>query len=91
MLVRWTPAAADDLEQVARYLREHHPEFAQQTVTTLFKAAESLADFPSRGREGREPGTRELVLARLPYVLVYTIKTEALWIVRVLHAARERP
>jgi plasmid stabilization system protein ParE len=43
-----------------------------------------------RGRLGREPGTREPVGTRLPYVVVYTVREDAVWIVRVLHTARER-
>ncbi len=46
MAVRWTPAAANDLEQIARYLKEHHPDFAEDTVGTLYHAAESLHTFP---------------------------------------------
>jgi plasmid stabilization system protein ParE len=43
-----------------------------------------------RGRLGREPGTRELVVTRLPYVVVYAVRDDTVWIVRVLHTARER-
>jgi plasmid stabilization system protein ParE len=80
-----------DLEGVARYLMEHHPEFAQTTVKTLYDAAASLTDFAERGRPGREPGTRELVLNRLPYAIVYTVRADAVWIARVLHTARKWP
>lgn len=71
MLVRWTPAAADDLEQVAIYFKQHYPEYAQSTVERLYAAAESLSRFTMRGRPGRQQGTRELVVTRLPYVVVY--------------------
>ena len=90
MLVRWTPAAADDLEQVAIYLKQHYPEYAQSTVERLYAAAESLSRFTMRGRPGRQQGTRELVVTRLPYIVVYTIRADAVWIIRVIHAARER-
>jgi toxin ParE1/3/4 len=90
MLVRWTPAAADDLEQVATYLKQHHPEYAQATVERLYAAAESLSEFTMRGRPGRQPGTRELVVTRLPYVVIYALRDDAVWIIRVLHTARER-
>lgn len=90
MLVRWTPAAADDLEQVVIYLKQHHPEYAQSTVERLYAAAESLSRFTTRGRPGRQQGTRELVVTRLPYVVVYAVRNDAVWIIRVLHMARER-
>ena len=31
MRIRWTPAAAADLEQISNYLREHHPHYRQPT------------------------------------------------------------
>jgi hypothetical protein len=32
---------------------------------------------PNRGRRGAEPGTRELVVAGLPYIVVYRVKDDA--------------
>jgi toxin ParE1/3/4 len=90
MQVRWTKAAADDLEHIAGYLKEHFPPYAQSTVETLYAAAESLSEFPNRGRAGRERGTRELVVTSLPYIVIYTAGKEAVSIIRVLHTARER-
>jgi plasmid stabilization system protein ParE len=35
-------------------------------------------------------GTRELVVAPLPYLLVYAVDNHAILILRFLHAAQER-
>ena len=32
MRIRWTPAAAADLEQISNYLKEHHPHYRQPTT-----------------------------------------------------------
>jgi len=66
--IRWAPAAADYLEQIRNY---HYPSRAVSTVSTLYKAARSLKQFPYRGRKGEVDGTRELVIASLPYIIVY--------------------
>lgn len=50
-----------------------------------------LGDHPERGREGRVAGTRELVVARTPYVVVYRLEAEAAVILRVLHGAQNWP
>jgi toxin ParE1/3/4 len=50
-----------------------------------------LARFPLIGRQGVKPGTRERILTRYPYKVVYEIREELLEIDRVLHAARQRP
>jgi len=46
---------------------------------------------PQRGRAGLKPGTRELVLMPLPYIIVYGIEGESIHIYRILHAAQDRP
>ena len=52
-------------------------------------AADSLADFPHRGRPGRAAGTREL-LAVQPFLIIYEVAEDAVRILRLWHAARER-
>jgi plasmid stabilization system protein ParE len=36
-------------------------------------------------------GTRELVLSPLPSLLVYTVRDESIFIVRILHGAQQWP
>ena len=35
MRIRWTPAAAADLDQIKDYLAERHPDLTQPTVVKL--------------------------------------------------------
>jgi len=50
----------------------------------------NLPDHPLVDRQGRISGTREIVV--LPnYVLIYRIAIDAVWIVNVLHTARQYP
>jgi plasmid stabilization system protein ParE len=44
MRIRWTRAAAGDLEQIGRYLKEHQPTFAESTVQKLYQAARISRD-----------------------------------------------
>ena len=37
MRLRWTPAAADDLESIRDYLAEHLPPFAQSTIQEIYQ------------------------------------------------------
>jgi addiction module RelE/StbE family toxin len=91
MRLRWTPAAADDLEAIAGYLSRHFPSFTQTTLQEIYETIASLRSLPHRGRMGREEGTRELVIARLPYIVVYRIKAEAVEILHIYHGAQQRP
>jgi addiction module RelE/StbE family toxin len=88
--IRWSPAAAADLESIRDYLHEHHPSFMQPTVFKLYDAARSLKQMPYRGRTGQKAGTRELVMAPLPYIIVYGVESDIVHIFRVLHAAQDR-
>jgi toxin ParE1/3/4 len=89
--IRWASAAADDLQAISEYLRTHYPSLSQSTIRKLYDAARSLRRFPNRGRNGRISGTRELVLAPLPYIIVYTVEPNIVHIVRVIHGAEEYP
>jgi plasmid stabilization system protein ParE len=84
-------AAADDLEGIANYLWLHHPSFAASTIQRLYNAVKRLKSFPYAGRVGMKNGTRELVLAPLPYLLIYAVDDQLIHILRFLHAAQNRP
>jgi toxin ParE1/3/4 len=73
MQLRWTQESAEDLERIANYLFEHTPERAEGLVRALYEAPAMLLTFPNRGRPGRKASTRELVMSRLPYIVVYTV------------------
>jgi plasmid stabilization system protein ParE len=90
MLVRWTKPAADDLTHISDYTQEHFgPAQARRTALAIYEAADSLTTLPSRGRPGRKPNTRELVISGLPFVIIYRIRGDAIEITRVLHGAQK--
>ena len=89
MRVRWTPAAAADLENIANYLFEQTPENAARLIREIYLAPKGLESFPKRGRVGKKEGTRELVLPSLPYVIVYRVTSESVYILRVLHGSQD--
>lgn len=91
MRIRWTPAAAADLEHINNYLKDHHPRYRQPTMRKLYDAIRSLKDSPLRGRVGREDGTRELLFSPLPYVAVYRLKEQSIEVLRIYHGAQDRP
>jgi toxin ParE1/3/4 len=91
MRVRWTRAAANDLEDIANYLFEKTPENAARLIREIYKAPSQLTKFPDSGRVGRKIGTRELIVPSLPYVVVYQGGAEAVTIVRILDSAQEWP
>lgn len=57
----------------------------------IFSAIDLLESHPEIGRPGRMPGTRELVLSPLPFILAYRVRHPKIDIVAILHAARKWP
>lgn len=90
MDIRWTTEASSSLEQISLHIAEDNPEVARKTVRNIFERIEMLVTFPRRGRIGREEGTRELVLAPLPYIVVYRVKDSSIEILQIRHGAQSR-
>ncbi len=91
MKIRWTPEAANDLEQIARHLLRDNPKAARTVVRTISDSIANLKKFPKVGRPGVLENTRELIISRLPYIVVYRLKDDNAEILRVYHAAQDWP
>jgi toxin ParE1/3/4 len=91
MEVRWSGRSLADLETIQDYLLERNPLAAIRLVDVLRSAGDTLATMPHRGRPGRWPGTRELIVPDTPYLLPYRIRGEAVEILHVFHGARRWP
>lgn len=93
MRIRWSPAAADDLQQLFEYIRPDSPTAARRVVRTIYDRASMLRAHPRLGRPGRVEGTRELPLPPLPFIVVYRVleRADVVEIVNVVHGAQRWP
>ena len=92
MRIGWTDPALDDLTHICDHSSAHFgPNRGRRTALEIYEAVDSLASFPHIGRVGRKPGTSELVLHRLPFIVIYRIKEGVVEIVRILHGAQKWP
>jgi toxin ParE1/3/4 len=91
MLVRWTSGAADDLERITDYLFDETPQHAARIIRSIYNAISALSLFPNRGRSGKKPGTPELVVRPLPYIVVYQVSGDVVYVARILHGAQKWP
>jgi len=89
MRIRWTIPAADDLESIKNYLQQHYPQFAEPTVRSIYQSVLSLKTSPYLGRPGHKSGTRELPLSPLPYVVVYSLRADAVEVLHIYHGAQD--
>ena len=92
MHIRWTTPAAQDLTSISDYISEREgPALARRVALAIYEHVDALTVFPRRGRAGRVPDTRELVIAGLPYLAVYRLKGDVIEVARVLHGAQQWP
>ncbi|MDP3675007.1 MAG: type II toxin-antitoxin system RelE/ParE family toxin [Novosphingobium sp.] len=82
----WTDEAVGHLEAIVAYIAAFNPAAASQFGERLIALADSLAEFPDRGRDAGD-GRREMTTVR-PYVLRYRVEPERVIILRIRHAAR---
>ena len=93
--LRWTTLASDDFLGILEWIKIRNPEAAIRVGRRILDAVENLASYPFLGKPGRSPNTRELVVARFPYLIVYAVEQDAIGteqpkavaILRVLHGA----
>ena len=92
MRVRWTTDAASDLEWIAERIAKDRPDAAFRTARTIYQGLAALRDFPNRAGEldeSREPGN-----SCFPPCLTLRlcrIKSEAIEVLRIYHAAQDWP
>jgi toxin ParE1/3/4 len=91
MRLIWLRAAVRSRERQIDYIAEHNPDAAARMEQRIVDATDQLLDHPRLGRVGRAPGTRELVVARTPYIVIYEIEGDMIRIVRVLHTVQRWP
>ena len=90
MKVLWTPQALQDRADVWDYIAADNPPAAARMDELFSYAVARLADHPKLGRPGKIQGTRELVTHE-SYRLVYEINDETVWVLALVHTAREWP
>jgi addiction module RelE/StbE family toxin len=88
--VRWSDDAKRDRSDVWNYIAADNPIAAVRLDEQFSQTAHHLGDFPHLGRSSKLAGTRE-ILAHKHYRLIYEIREDAVWIIAVVHTARQWP
>lgn len=60
-------------------------------MRALYDAPATLLMFPQPREAWQKEGTREFVMSPLPYILVDTVRGDAVYVVRILHGAQQWP
>jgi toxin ParE1/3/4 len=89
--IEWAASAFSDRDAIFDYIKADNPASAARVDEVIRAQAQPLMEFPEMGRKGRVGGTRELIVAGLPYILVYHIVDDSVRVLRVLHSAQQLP
>jgi len=88
--IRWTRLALNDFEQAQDFIAQDDPEAAHKIAQRILDATGKLLEFPRIGRIGEDEDTREWIVPKTPYMLIYTIKEDAVELLRVWHMSQDR-
>jgi addiction module RelE/StbE family toxin len=91
MHLEWPVFSLADRTAIFETIEADNPRAAVDMDDRIQTRVEGLARFPEMGRPGRIEGTRELVIARTPYIAAYRIVGDTVRILRVLHGAQMWP
>lgn len=91
MLLLWTPRASESRHAAIEYIAQENPKAALDQLDEIEEQTGMLLQHPEIGRAGRKQGTRELIVARTHFVVVYRIKAKRIEILHVLHSSQKWP
>ena len=89
----WTATAYADLQSIIRYIAADSPLSAGRVLGRIKEKAESLSEFPERGRvvpELREVGVyshQEIIIK--PWRIIYRIEQQQVFVLAVLDSRRQ--
>jgi toxin ParE1/3/4 len=93
MNIVWLPKAITTRDAQLDYIAKENVAAAIEYGDRLENQVDQLTTHPDLGRAGRKQGTRELVISRTSFIVIYRVKSKAkcIEILRVLHSSQQWP
>ncbi|MBZ9996056.1 type II toxin-antitoxin system RelE/ParE family toxin [Mesorhizobium sp. BH1-1-4] len=93
-MVTWSRDALDDIKRQVAFIAQDNPAAARRLPDRIRATGRGLGDMAT-GRSGLVTGTYEKPISRLPYIIVYELKSisgrESVVVVHVIHTSRDWP
>jgi len=84
----WTAAAREDLQAIRAWVDVRNQVAAGHVIREIRESVSLLQSQSKLGRIGQINGTRELVIQRYPYLVIYEILPECVRVLSVFHTSR---
>lgn len=91
MKLVWLSKAIANRDALIDHIVQENPKAAIEQDNRIDVHTDRLVSNPEIGRAGRKHGTRELVISRTHFIVVYRIKAERIVVLRVLHTSQAWP
>ena len=88
MRVEWAEVAQRDLADFAEQAYETDPDRSDRLLAEAEKATEFLARVPYGGSPQEDNGIRKFRLGRLPFVLLYAVQDDSVYVTRLHHSSQ---
>jgi toxin ParE1/3/4 len=91
-MIEWTEQAVRQLDQAHDHIAlSNSQQVAARIVIQIVTSIQYLAAFPTAGRPGRVPRTRELVISNTPFIAAYAIDKDRVVVLAIYHGAQQWP
>ena len=93
MELLWLPRARKQQHDAIEYIALDNPIAALGQLDQIERQTDMLLQQPKLGRPGRVKGTRELVIGRTPFIVVYRVRPRAarIEVLHLLHGSQQWP
>ena len=93
MKLLWLPTAIASRDAQLDYIAQDNPRAAVEQGDRIQDQVEQLLAHPNLGRPGRVAKTREWVIGRTPFIVVYRVRPRAkrIELMRLLHGSQAWP
>lgn len=91
MKIVWLTEAEDHRDAAIEYIALDSLSAALNQLDEIAAQTSRFAEHPMLGRSGRVDGTRELVMNRTPFLVIYRLHAENVQILEFLHGSQKWP
>jgi len=90
MKITLTPTANRDIKSIYDYIVENSTvTTAKKVLSSIENTIDKLEEFSQLGKVGRIKNTRELIVPRLPFVILYKIYPDKIAITSIMHTSKK--
>ncbi len=91
MILVWLPSANKTRDAQLDYIAKDSVLAAIDQDSEIERQVDMLLNHPNMGKPGRVKTSRELVISRTSFIVVYRIRGERIEVLRVLHGSQQSP